>query len=420
MSQTLDRNRTRDCFAPTLILLAICVLISYVDRGILSVAAPRIQDELALSASQLGILLGAFFPAYTVMQFVSSWLVDRFNVNWFIASGYLLWSLSTAATGIFRGFAWLLVMRLLLGIGESAAFPSCSKILAHHLPDNRRGFANGLLMAGIRLGPAIGTFGAGPLIARYGWRPVFIGIGVLSLLWLPAWFKWMPAQQSPPKNVKLGPGNSAILAERSFWGAAIGHFSVNYVFYFMLTWLPFYLVRERGLSMTEMVRSAGIYYLTDATSSAVTGWASDFWMRRGGSATLVRKSTMALGYLITIVAISGCALAGPRTYFAWLLTAGVGVGMIGVGVFAFAQTLAGRQAAGKWTGLQNGFGNFAGIIGPALTGFVVQKTGNFLTPFAITVAVLLIGGLGWVFVVGTVEEVNWALDIDPVAVSGDA
>jgi MFS family permease len=420
MPHLTDRVRPVNSFAPTLTLLAICVLISYVDRGILSVAAPRIQDELLLSASQLGLLLGAFFPAYTVMQFVSSWLVDRFNVNWFIAAGYLLWSISTAATGILRGFALLLVMRLLLGIGESAAFPSCSKILAHHLPENRRGFANGLLMAGIRLGPAIGTFGAGPLIARYGWRPVFIGIGILSLLWLPAWFRWMPAHESAPKNVKLGPENAAILAERSFWGAAIGHFSVNYVFYFMLTWLPFYLVRERGLSMTQMVRSAGIYYLTDATSSAVTGWVSDFWMRRGGSATLVRKSTMAIGYLITIVAISGCALAGPRTYFAWLLAAGVGIGMTGVGVFAFAQTLAGRQAAGRWTGLQNGFGNFAGIIGPALTGFVVQKTGNFLAPFAITVVVLVIGGLGWVFIVGRVEEIQWATHLKAVAVSGDA
>jgi len=420
MTQVMDRSRTSNSFAPTLTLLAICVLISYVDRGILSVAAPRIQDELALSASEVGLLLGAFFPAYTVMQFVSSWLVDRFNVNWFIAAGYLLWSISTAATGIFRGFALLLLMRLLLGIGESAAFPACSKILAHHLPENRRGFANGLLMAGIRLGPAIGTFGAGPLIALYGWRPVFIGIGIFSLLWLPAWFKWMPARESAATDVKIGPGNAAILAQRSFWGAAIGHFSVNYVFYFMLTWLPFYLVRERGLSMTEMVRSAGIYYLTDATSSALTGWASDYWMRRGGSATLVRKSAMAVGYLIAIVAISGLALAGPRTYFAWLLVAGVGVGMIGVGVFAFAQTLAGRQAAGKWTGLQNGFGNFAGIIGPALTGFVVQRTGNFLAPFAITVAVLAIGGLGWVFVIRTVDEVNWASDTGAIAASGDA
>ena len=115
-------------------------------------------------------------------------------------------------SGIVRGFALLLVMRFLLGIGESAAFPCCSKILARHLPEERRGFANGLLMAGIRLGPAVGTFGAGPLIVRYGWRPVFVGIGLLSLLWLPAWFKWKPAQ-SIATEARSGASTVAIFAQ---------------------------------------------------------------------------------------------------------------------------------------------------------------------------------------------------------------
>ena len=388
-------------------LLAICVLISYVDRGILSIAAPRLQDELALSTSQLGILLAAFFWSYTAMQFVSGWLLDRINVNLFIAAGFFLWSLATAGTGLVHGFVLLLAMRLLLGIGESATFPSCSKILARHVPEERRGFSNGLLMAGIRLGPAMGTFGAGPLIGRYGWRPVFIGIGLLSMLWLPAWFNWKPAATSTENVARRGPGVVSILEQRSFWGAAIGHFSVNYVFYFMLTWLPFYLVRERGLSMDEMVHAAGIYYLTDAFSAAVTGWVSDQWMRRGGTATVVRKSVMGAGCIIAIVSIAGVALAGAHSYFSWLLAAGVGIGMMGVGVFAFAQTLAGPQAAGKWTGLQNGVGNFAGVFGPALTGFVVEKTGNFLAPFAITLVVLVIGLIGWVFIIGPVQETKW-------------
>jgi len=407
MSEFRVPLRTRDPFTPALVLLSIGVLISYVDRGILSVAAPEIKDELALSASELGILLAAFFWSYTAMQFVSGWLLDRFDANLFIGAGFLLWSVATAGTGIVHGFVLLLVMRFLLGIGESAAFPCCSKILARHLPEERRGFANGLLMAGIRLGPAVGTFGAGPLIAKYGWRPVFIGIGLLSLLWLPAWFRWRPTHQSVAEDTKFGASIAAILAQRSFWGAALGHFSVNYVFYFMLTWLPFYLVRDRGLSMEQMVRSAGIYYLTDAASAAVTGWVSDYFMRRGASATLVRKSVMGIGYCIAIIAIAGLALAGPRSYFRWLLAAGVGIGMIGVGVFAFAQTLAGARSAGKWAGLQNGFGNFAGIIGPALTGYVVDKTGSFIAPFAITVAVLIIGGAAWVFVIGPVQEISW-------------
>ncbi len=394
-------------FAPALFLLAVCVLINYVDRGTLSIAAPVVQNELGLSSRQLGVLLGAFFYSYTAMQFVSGWLVDRFEVTYVLAAGYFLWTFSTAATGVMHGFAILLCMRLLLGIGESVAFPACSKILANNLPEHRRGFANGLLMTGIRLGPAIGTFAAGPMIVRYGWRPVFIALGFLGLIWLPAWFKWKPEPTHAQFGKYGGPTTAMILAQRSFWGAAVGHTAVNYLFYFMLTWLPTYLVRARGLSMHQMVNVAFTYYLTDAGSAFLSGWLADVWMRRGGPATLVRKSIMGAGNIVAIVATAGLALAGPHSYFAWLLAAGVGCGMMGVGVFAYAQTLAGPEAAGKWTGLQNGFGNSAGLIGPILTGFVVGGTGSFLAPFAITVVVLILGLVGWVFVVGPLEQVKW-------------
>ena len=120
------------------------------------------------------------------------WVVDRFEVNQVIAAGFLVWSLATAATGLVRGFTMLLLMRLILGLGESVAFPSCSKILALHVAEPDRGFANGVIIAGMKSGPAVGALGAGLLMERYGWRPVFIGIGLVSLLWLAAWKKWMP------------------------------------------------------------------------------------------------------------------------------------------------------------------------------------------------------------------------------------
>jgi MFS family permease len=415
MSNPSGNSQASRRFGSALVLLAGCVLINYVDRGNLSLAAPLVQKEFGLSATQLGVVLGAFFWSYTFMQFVAGWLVDRFEVNFVIAAGFSLWSLATAATAFAPGFFILLFMRLLLGVGESVAFPSTSKLLAYHVPEHQRGFANGILMSAIRLGPAIGTFAAGPLIARHGWRPVFVGIGLISLLWLPAWFHWMPARKHAPRSQSAGPDTSAILRQRSFWGASVGHFSVNYLFYFMLTWLPYYLVHARGLSIEAMVKAAGLYYLTDASSAAATGWVADFWMRHGGPTTLVRKSFMGAGCVISIAATAGCALAGPERYFAWLLGAGVGCGMMGVGVFAYSQTLAGPQAAGKWTGLQNGFGNFAGVIGPALTGFVVDKSGSFLAPFAITVAVLIIGAIAWVYVVGPLEQVNWTARDRPIA-----
>jgi len=389
-----------------LVLLAICVLFNYVDRGNLSIAAPLLKGELGISASQLGILLAAFFWTYTAMQFVSGWLVDRFSVNWVVAAGYLLWSLATATSGLVRGFTTLLAMRLILGIGESVAFPACSKILARHVPEHHRGFANGIIGSAFRIGNAIASLGGGLLMATYGWRPVFIGIGLVGLLWLPAWIRWMPSGRNIDDSILRSAGVADILRQRSFWGACMGHFCGCYQLYFMVTWLPFYLVSARHLSMQSMARIASAYYLTDAVSAIASGWLSDLWIRKGYTPTLVRKTVMATGFAIKAIAMAGCAVS-PHTYLPWLMAVGVGSGISGATTGAFSQTLAGPATAGRWYGLQNGFANLAGVIGPALTGFLVAQTGTFTAAMTIATVLSVIGGLAWVLVVGRVEQVTW-------------
>ncbi|HET8966915.1 MAG TPA: MFS transporter, partial [Candidatus Acidoferrum sp.] len=183
---------SRQSFAPLLILLGLAIVINYVDRGNLSIAAPVIKNELQLSPTQLGLLFSAFFYTYTALQFVVGGVVDRFGANRVLSAGLVLWSLATIAMGFAGGFATLLAWRLLLGVGESVAFPCTSKVIAQEVPAENRGLANGVVTAGLKLGPAIGAFGAGMLIAKYGWRPVFWGMGVASLLWLPAWWRWRP------------------------------------------------------------------------------------------------------------------------------------------------------------------------------------------------------------------------------------
>src|SRR5579863_6604075 len=162
---------------PTLVLLVLAVLINYVDRGNLALAAPLLKIQWGLTASQLGILFSAFFWTYTALQFVMGIFVDRWGANRMMALGFLVWSLATAITGAAMGFATLLVMRLLLGVGESVTFPACSSICARYLPEDARGFAAGVVNASMRWGSAVGTFGGGLLIAECGWRPTFIGIG---------------------------------------------------------------------------------------------------------------------------------------------------------------------------------------------------------------------------------------------------
>lgn len=396
---------------PWLILLAISLLINYIDRGNLSLAAPLLRDELQLTAWELGILFSAFFWTYTVLQFVMGWAVDRFDANVVVAVGYLVWSLATVASGLVEGFMLLLLMRLMLGIGESVAFPSCSKIIARHVPEQFRGLANGIAIAGVKAGPALGTLGGGLLIERYGWRPVFVGIGLVSLLWLPAWHKWMPRGPGlAMPDAKAAPTVAGILRQRSFWGACTGHFCANYLMYVMATWLPLYLVGERQLTVPAMAKTAAVYYLVDAASAIFTGWFSDFWIRRGFTPTLVRKSAMAIGLVTAAVALTGCVFAGPHTYLAWLLAAGVGSGMAASGIYAFSQILAGPRAAGRWTGFQNGFANLAGIVAPALTGFLVNRTGNFQMALGITSAVSIGGAFAWIFAIGPLRQVRWATE----------
>src|SRR5262249_29325631 len=224
-------------FAPALVLICICVLINYVDRGNLSVAGQTLKAEFHLTQSKLGILFAAFFVTYTLMQFIVGWLVDHYDPARILAAGFLVWSLATAATGVAPVFSVLFAMRLILGIGEGVALPCSSKLLAQNLPERHRGFAAGAFMASLRAGNAVGTLGAGTLMATYGWRPVFIWIGLASLAWLPAWQQWRPParqSESAAAVAAAAPGTPAratalptirqIYGQRSFWGTALGQF----------------------------------------------------------------------------------------------------------------------------------------------------------------------------------------------------
>src|SRR5258708_18797630 len=232
-----------------LFLLSLSVLINYIDRSNLSIAAPQIKDELHISASQLGTLLSAFFWPYALMQIPAGWLVDRFDVKWVFAAGFFIWSASTAITGILLGLGALLVIGVILGLGESVAFPSYSKVLCGYFKERHRGFANAMIMAGLAFGPALGIWLGGTAVGRFGWRPFFVVLGLAGLLWLPLWSAWMPPRTaSPLRTREHTAGLLDILRQRSAWGTCIGQSSINYFLYFLVTWLPYYLLRGRHLS----------------------------------------------------------------------------------------------------------------------------------------------------------------------------
>ena len=392
-----------------LLLLTFSVLINYIDRSNLSIAAPLLKDELGLTNTQLGTLLAAFFWTYAMLQIPAGWLVDRFDVKWVFAAGFFIWSIATAATGLLHGFVALIAVRVILGIGESVAFPSYSNILSARFPEARRGFPNALVMAGLSLGPAIGILVGGTVVGAFGWRPFFLVLGVGGLLWLAPWFVWMPRRSSASASAP-SPGISilSILRQRSAWGTCLGQFSINYYLYFLLTWLPSYLKRGRDFSMNDVAKYGGLLFFMSAISATVSGKLADRWINAGATPTMARKGALILGH----VGIGVCLVLIPVThgplFVAMLVLTGVFLGLSGCNSWAVTQTLAGPHAAGRWAGVQNFVGNMAGWIAPMLTGFLLDQTGQFYWPFFITAAVAWIGAASWGLVVGPLEPVNWS------------
>lgn len=389
-------------------LVALAVFINYVDRGNLATAGPLIIGELRLSNTAFGVLISAFFWTYVPAQLVAGWMAQRYNTYLVMAGGLAVWALATALTGLVTGFAMLLALRLLLGLGESIAFPCASKLVAERLSLDQLGKANGMMSLGVALGPGFGIFVGGLLMAHYGWRMTFILFGLVSLLWLIPWLvleRGTLASESTTRDTSSS--YFAIMKRREAWGTGLGHFCSNYTSYFILAWLPLYLVRIHGLSMSQMAVYGGIGTVVAAASAVVFGWASDHWIRSGASINDVRKPMIVLGFLINAITMLVCAVAGPTLAISALIFAAMFHGLSACNVYAIAQTLAGPNAAGKWVGFQNFIANFAGILAPVITGVIVDRTGQFYLAFALAGTVSLFGMLGYGVLIRRVEPLDW-------------
>src|SRR5687767_8138778 len=192
---------TRQTTRALVLLLGAAVFLNYVDRGAVGIAAPLMQGELGLIAS-------AFFWIYGPVQLLVGWLCDRFNVYRLMTIGLLLWAAATLLMGFVGGFLSLLVLRVMLGVGESIAFPGTSKIIAEQVPAERRGIANASVAAGIALGPALGTLAGGYIVAGWGWRAMFIIFGLATLIWLAPWWRTartlvVPAEEATQERVAV-------------------------------------------------------------------------------------------------------------------------------------------------------------------------------------------------------------------------
>jgi MFS transporter, ACS family, D-galactonate transporter len=392
-------------------VLLLAAILNSADRTSLSIAAPQLTAELHLSPVEMGYLLSSFFWTYAVGQFVAGWFTDRYPVKWVFAIGFVIWTAATFSTGFVQGVTSLFALRLLLGAGESVAFPAYSKIFASEFPPSRMGLPNAILNSGTKIGAALGILIGGLLIAAHGWRTMFFVLGGVGVLFLILWFIFAPEPEQKARQrtdgPEVGPSFLEILRTRDAWGTFIGGSCYTYAYFFGLTWLPSYLVQQRHLSLANMGILGAMPFWGAAVFAIVAGYLSDSLIKRGHTATKIRKTFVATGLVLSVAAYPSALVENLTLSLVLLNIAYAGFGIVVSNHWAITQTLAGPLAAGRWSGAQNCLGAVTGIIAPIASGYIVQLTGNYSLAFLVMAVLALVGAVAYVFIVGEVAPIDW-------------
>ena len=366
-------------------------LINYLDRSIVSVALPLIAVDLHLGPATKGVLLSAFFWSYAFMQVPMGWVSDRFYLRWVYAGFFAAWSMACGFTGFAETLVILIVLRILLGIGESIYVPGGMKIVSLFFEPKDRGLASGLMNCGTRAGLAIGAPFIAWLVVRVGWKNSFFVIGFSSLVWLVPWLLAFPSRHRVPASVappKSGLGIASF--DRNLLALCSAHVCYSYYWYLLVTWLPDYLVEARHMPIQKAGAFAVVPYLTYTISEPLGGWLADRLVRFGWKESRARKTLITVAFLTSLMLLPAGLV--PNDFSAVLLLGGASlVGLATGNILALLQLSAPAGEVGLWSGVQNFAGNIAGIVAPLATGLLIQKTGSHYPGFVVAVVILLCG-----------------------------
>ena len=372
-------------------LLFLAGVINYLDRAIVSVALPLIAADFHQGPAAKGVLLSAFFWSYSLMQLPMGWCADRYNLRWFYAGGFALWSLACGLTGFAGSLAVMLVLRVVLGIGESVYLPGGMKIVSILFDSRDRGLASGVVNCGTRVGLAVGVPLIAWLVEIFSWRKTFFFAGFASLIWIIPWLAIVPQRigVARPQTPVAGkrPWHSL---DRNLVGLCLGHIGFSYYWTLLVTWLPDYLVGARHMPIRKAGAYAVIPYLVFSISEPLGGWIADRLVKLGWNESLSRKWIVTFAFLTSLCMLPGALIADDRAAIC-LIGAASMVGLATGNILSMLQRYAPPNDVGLWTGILNFVGNVAGIMAPLAMGLLIAGTGSYFPGLALAVAILLAG-----------------------------
>ncbi|TWI49309.1 ACS family D-galactonate transporter-like MFS transporter [Pseudomonas duriflava] len=424
--QTQTASRSRYFI---MVLLFVTVVINYLDRSNLSIAAPHLAQDLNIDPVHMGLILSAFGWTYAAMQIPGGWLVDKVSPRVLYPIAIALWSLATIGLGFVGSFVGLVVLRLAVGALEAPAYPINNRVVTTWFPESERATAIGFYTSGQFVGLAFLTPVLIYLQQTFGWHMVFVVTGGVGIVWAALWYliyrepkDFKGANAAEVALIEQGGGlvdlekkNKsraafrwsdlwAVLNKRKLWGIYIGQFCLNSTLWFFLTWFPTYLVQYRGMDFIKAGFLASVPFLAAFLGVICSGLLSDWLVRRGVSLGMARKLPIISGLLISTCIIGANFVDTPVLIIACMAVAFFGNGLASI-TWSMVSAVAPARLLGLTGGMFNFIGNLASISVPIVVGLLVD--GNNFAPAITYIGITaLVGALSYGLVVGKVERLE--------------
>lgn len=394
-----------------LALIFLGIVINYVDRGNLSIAAPSIMRDFRIGPATMGVILSAFFWTYGLSQFPAGALVDRFGIRRSYAAGFLIWSIASAAIALCFTAGEIISLRMVLGLAESTAPLASIAFIRNNFAGEEQGLPTSIYIAGQNVGPALGALVGAILLDRFGWRMMFAVTGLVALIWLPCWLVAVPSDRTRdvPQVEKAAEDLAEsqwwswrmLLTNRTFWAMSLSILLSSYYWYFVLTWVPSYLILSRGFSTLGMGKVLSTALFTMAIVNIFAGSAADKLAARMG-VFRARLWFGVVGYIGT-AAILLLLVTPSRSWVLPILTfAMCATGIGNSNYWTISQHVPPKDMVGRTIGFLNTISVAGGVTAPIITGWVIGPQKQFgpailiagMTPVLAGVCLLVAGSKG--------------------------
>lgn len=408
-------------------LLGFGVLVNYFDRVNLSVSQSALHAAFGISTITFGYLLSSYSWTYALLQLPSGLLLDRFGVRRVGLVSTILWSVASFAAAVSTAISAFFAARFLLGVGEAPTFPANAKATGYWFPRQERSLATAIFDAAAKFASAIGVPILGILLLHFGWRWSFTATGFISLLYFalfyifyrnPSQDKFLTsverdfiaqggAQPEDRTTAARGAPLVYLLRQRKIAGLALGFASYNYTFYLLLTWLPSYLSIAHHLDLRQsVIYTSAPWLFATFTDLLVGGWLVDALIQRGWNASRVRQVVLVGGTVLGLGMIGTAGARSPLTALLWISLALGGLSAAAPVGWSIPSLIAPRESVGTVGGILNFCNQLSAIAAPIITGYIVQLTHSFFGAFVGAAVFLLIGIVGYVFLLGRMEPIR--------------